>query len=163
MSAVDHPVLPLEAAAEVYAQALLLCKQKNLRMTQLRRRVLHLIIQASKPMSAYALVSLYKESESGAGITATTVYRTLDFLEENGLVHRLATRNAYISCLNPGHSLHGQFWICKRCDAVMEIHAEAITRAISSCADSQQFLVQGQVVEVIGLCQSCRTLENFHV
>lgn len=145
--------------SEVYTQALLLCKEKNLRMTQLRRRILHLIIQSAKPASAYALLSLYKTSEAGTGITATTVYRTLDFLEENGLVHRLATRNAYISCLTPGHSLHGQFWICKRCDSVREMHGEAVTKAIEACADSQQFLAQGQVVEVIGICQSCRTEE----
>lgn len=156
MSAVDHCLLSLDTAAEVYTQALLLCKQKNLRMTQLRRRILSLIIHAMKPITAYALVSLYKESESGTGITATTVYRTLDFLEENGLVHRLASRNAYISCLTPGHSLHGQFWICAHCDLVLEIQSEAITEAIDSCAASQHFLAQGQVVEVIGLCKSCQ-------
>jgi Fur family zinc uptake transcriptional regulator len=157
MSTVDC-LSSAHTAAEVYAQALLLCKQKNLRMTQLRKRILSLIIYALKPMSAYALVSLYKES--GTTITATTVYRTLDFLEENGLVHRLATRNAYISCLMPGHSFHGQFWICQGCDVVLEMHTKEITSAIDTCASSQDFLAKGQVVEVIGLCKICQNYQN---
>jgi Fur family transcriptional regulator, zinc uptake regulator len=154
LSAIDPCSLSANSPTDAYAQTLLLCKQKGLRMTQLRRRILGLIIHALKPMSAYALVSLYKES--GTSITATTVYRTLDFLEENGLIHRLATKNAYVSCITPGHSLNGQFWICQQCHVVLEMHSEAITKTIDACAVSQDFLAQGQVVEVFGLCKACQ-------
>lgn len=135
------------------AQILLLCKQKGLRMTNLRKRVLSLIMQSSKPLSAYALMALYKETEGC--ITATTIYRTLDFLEAYGLIHHLMTKNAYISCITPGHSVYGQFLICQKCQVVVEMHSEKVAKAIETSVKTAQFLPQGQMVEVWGLCEIC--------
>ena len=50
-----------------------------------------------------------------------TVYRALDFLRDNGLVHRIESRNAFVACVNN----HGGddlvvFLICERCGAVGE-------------------------------------------
>jgi Fur family transcriptional regulator, zinc uptake regulator len=139
-------------------QTLTLCKQKGLRMTSLRKRVLGLIMQSTRPLSAYALVALYKETEGS--VTATTIYRTLDFLEEYGLIHRVVTKNAYIRCIMPGHSVYGQFLICQKCHRVLEMHDDAVTKAIDTCTERKHFLSQGQMVEVWGLCQGCEILQS---
>jgi Fur family zinc uptake transcriptional regulator len=136
------------------AIALGLCKERSLRMTRLRRKVLEWILRAQKPLSAYALVALFKEE--GEVVTPTTVYRTLDFLEEYGLIHRLATQNAYVSCVMPGHKTCGQFLICNQCHVVMEMHSQEVANAIKSCALSKDFVEMGQMVEVWGLCHNCQ-------
>lgn len=145
---------------DVIVRALSSCKERGLRMTQLRRKVLEWILRAQKPLSAYALVALFKEE--GVVVTPTTVYRTLDFLEEYGLIHRLATQNAYVSCVMPGHKTCGQFLICNQCHVVTEMHSKAIAQAIKSCTLSQNFVEMGQMVEVWGLCQHCQK-ETLHV
>jgi Fur family zinc uptake transcriptional regulator len=134
-------------------QTLEIAKKKGLRMTPLRKQILNLILQSARPLSAYALVGLYKEK--GSHVTATTIYRTLDFLEAFGFVHRVVTKNSYIGCSTPGHSLGGQFLICQTCQSVAEMHDEDVRRAVNACATGQHFSPSGQIVEVWGLCQAC--------
>ena len=49
-----------------------------------------------KPLGAYDLAELL--GPKGRRLAPITVYRALDFLMEQGLVHRLASQNAYIAC-----------------------------------------------------------------
>ena len=50
-----------------------------------------------------------------------TVYRALEFLRENGLVHRIESRNAFVACVH-NHAAGDLvvFLICERCGAVGE-------------------------------------------
>lgn len=68
-----------------------LCTQKGLRLTALRRRVLELVWQSHKPLGAYDILGVLSEQD-GRRAAPPTVYRALDFLLENGLVHRIAQR-----------------------------------------------------------------------
>jgi Fur family zinc uptake transcriptional regulator len=84
------------------------------------------------------------------------VYRALDFLLENGLVHRIASLNAFVGCSHPTHAHQGQFLICRNCHAAIELEQAAISEAIVSGAQSVGFVVEGQTVEVVGLCAGCQ-------
>ena len=85
-----------------------------------------------------------------------TVYRALDFLLENGLVHRIASLNAFIGCVHPGELHQGQFLICKACHAAIELELPAISQAIVAGAAAVGFAVESQTVEVVGLCAGCQ-------
>lgn len=80
----------------------------------------------------------------------------LDFLQENGLVHRIASLNAFVGCNNPEHSHQGQFLICRTCHTAIELEQPDISRAIVAGANSVGFAVESQTVEVVGLCGTCR-------
>ena len=84
------------------------------------------------------------------------VYRALDFLIENGLVHRLSSRNAFIGCRHPGHNHNGQFLICSRCNVVAEIASDAVSKTVARAAASRGFKPTGEIVEVTGLCPNCQ-------
>jgi Fur family zinc uptake transcriptional regulator len=84
------------------------------------------------------------------------VYRALDFLMENGLIHRIASLNAFIGCVRPEHSHQGQFLICRECRTAIELEQAAISEAIVAGARSVGFQVEQQTVEVVGLCARCR-------
>lgn len=137
----------LDKAAEI-------CLERGLRLTPLRRRVLELVWQAHKPVGAYTVLG--QLSEDGRKAAPPTVYRALDFLLEEGLIHRIASLNAFIGCTSPGHMNFGQFLICSKCAEVIELHDENITNAINQGAADIGFEVQGQVIEIVGLCPRCK-------
>ena len=133
-----------------------ICRAKKTRLTTLRELVLELIWQNHEPLGAYQLMDKLRERYDG-NVAPPTVYRALDFLQENGLVHRLATLNAYIGCSQLHQRDHQpSFFICKECNKAMEVNTPRVTQAIREIASARQFSANtGGAVEVVGLCNSC--------
>lgn len=130
-----------------------LCLRHRKRFTDLRRRVLELVWQQHKPIGAYGLLELLQKDGRAA---PPTVYRALDFLQELGLVHRLASLNAYVGCTVPGEPHDGQFLICESCQSLAEMDVSSITRAIEQSARESGFSPHRHTIEIMGLCPSCR-------
>jgi Fur family zinc uptake transcriptional regulator len=147
----DHSHCVNHALAEAEA----ICARQGLRLTALRKRVLELVWQSHKPLGAYDILAVLSE-EDGRRAAPPTVYRALDFLLENGLVHRISSLNAFVGCSHPEHAHQGQFFICRDCHAAIELENPAISEAISQCAASVGFVVDTQTVEVVGQCSGCR-------
>ena len=147
-----HCIRQALAAAET------VCRQRGLRLTPLRRRVLELVWESHRPIGAYPL--LEKLRETMGRVAPPTVYRALDFLQAQGLVHRLASLNAFIGCVRPGTSHSGQFLICSCCQALAEIDDPQLRGAIAESAEAAGFEVRQPTVEVLGLCPDCRQKEE---
>ncbi len=130
-----------------------LCQRHHKRFTALRRRVLELVWRQHKPIGAYELLELLQEDGRAA---PPTVYRALDFLQQLGLVHRLASLNAYVGCASPGEPHDGQFLICEACQSLAEMEASPITEAINESARKSGFTPRRHTIEIMGLCPSCR-------
>ncbi|MGL9774054.1 MAG: zinc uptake transcriptional repressor Zur [Sodalis sp. (in: enterobacteria)] len=75
------------------SQAEELCEQRNVRLTPQRQEVLRLMSQQNGAISAYDLLDLLRQSEPQA--KPPTVYRALDFLLEQGFVHRVESTNSF--------------------------------------------------------------------
>jgi len=130
------------------------CRDKGLRMTPLRLQVLELVWASHEPVKAYDLLDQLKALNFNSA--PPTVYRALDFLLNAGLVHRIASLNAYIGCNHPQTAHHAQFFICDRCHSVAEMDATDINTALRREAKSCGFHIQSPTVEIHGVCQSCR-------
>jgi Fur family zinc uptake transcriptional regulator len=129
------------------------CALHGAKLTALRRRVLELVWQSGQPVGAYALMdSLRRE---GQAAQPPTVYRALDFLLAQGLVHRLESRNAFVGCNHPGTVHSSQFLICVQCGRSEELEDPAIAATIVAAAQKRGFSVVRQSVEVEGTCSSC--------
>lgn len=130
------------------------CAKRGLRLTPLRRRVLELVWGSHEPIKAYDILeNLRSEYKRPA---PPTVYRALDFLREEGFVHKIESLNAYVGCGEPGHAHSGQFLICGRCCEVAEIDDSEIVGLIAVKARELGFEIAGQTIEVSGLCAACR-------
>lgn len=140
---------------QALAAAETLCARQGLRLTALRRRVLELVWQSHKPLGAYDILAVLSEQD-GRRAAPPTVYRALDFLLEHGLVHRIASLNAFVGCDHPAHAHQGQFFICRQCHAAIELERSAISDSILDSARGLGFRVEGQTVEVVGLCARCQ-------
>ncbi|MGB0723468.1 MAG: Fur family transcriptional regulator, partial [Gammaproteobacteria bacterium] len=134
------------------------CADKGLRLTDTRRRVLELIWGDHKPVGAYAL--LEQLGDDGRKAAPPTVYRALDFLLEHGLIHRVASLNAFIGCAHPGEAHDPQLFICERCGHAAELDDPGISRAIARDAKRMDFAIAHETVEISGLCGTCRRNES---
>lgn len=137
------------------AQAESICQSKGVRFTKLREQVFQLIWQSHKPITAYKLLDLIKDSDFSA--TPPTVYRTLDFLLEQGLIHRINSLNAYVGCCQLGDSHTGTFMICQQCGQAQEVDDRGISEAINGISKNFEFHVKGYATEIYGLCPGCYT------
>ncbi len=123
-------------------------------MTRLREQVLSLIWQSHRPLGAYDILDSL--NADGRKAAPPTVYRTLDFLQRMGLVHRIASLNAFVGCTQPSHHHSGCFLICETCHNVLELPSSSIRNAIEGEARKQGFAPRETVVEVTGLCPACK-------
>lgn len=136
-----------------------ICDENGTRLTELRRRVLELVWTGHKPVTAYELLDLLKQERGSAA--PPTVYRALDFLREQGLIHRIEALNAFIGCLNPEEDHRGGFLICSRCHSVEEIRdSRPLRDAIRNEARERNFKVTASMIEVLGLCAACQMPAN---
>ena len=106
-------------------------------------------------MGAYDLLAKIK-SESDRPAAPPTVYRTLDFLLEKGLIHRLTSINAYIPCCHPREGHQAAFLICTECKNVKEASAQGLLTQLDALSASDQFTAHQSIIEISGICQQCR-------
>jgi len=144
----NHCIEDAIAAAEK------LCATKGLRFTPLRRRVLELVWSSHKPVGAYALLDELRNEELGSA--PPTIYRALDFLIENGLIHRIERMNAFVGCSHPGESHRGFFLICGECGNAEELQSEGVADTITASASRRGFIARDMTLEVTGTCADCR-------
>ena len=129
------------------------CKTRGLRLTPLRAQVLALVAVAGKPVKAYDLLDKMKV-ENGSS-APPTVYRALDFLLEQGFIHRLASINAFVSCHHPQVQHSVPFLICDGCQNSVELEDDGVSHLLEKQANAQGFKTRAQILEVHGLCSDC--------
>jgi len=145
----------LDSAASV-------CQQRGVRLTPLRRQVLELVWHSHRPIGAYAVLDALQtdrresaaDGKAGA-VAPPTVYRALEFLLGQRLIHRIESLNAYIGCVHPGARHAAQFLICNGCGSAAELESRTLLTAIDSAAADAGFAIERVAVEVAGQCPDC--------
>jgi Fur family transcriptional regulator, zinc uptake regulator len=141
--------------AEAIDHAERVCEQRAQKFTPIRRQVLQALLSSHRPLGAYEVIDeLAKSMPRPAPIT---VYRALDFLMGNGLVHRIESRNAYLACAHD-HDAAAMvaFLICDDCGSVGEIPAAPVAQSLNDAARASGFAPKLSVVEIAGICAHCQ-------
>ncbi len=131
-----------------------LCEGRGARLTSQRRQVLEILCASNKPLGAYDILELLKDGVPSA--KPPTVYRALEFLLEQGLVHRIESLNAYVGCVHLDHPHSSQFLICRDCGEVRELESRSVERTLGSAVKECGFKADSRVIEVTGRCLRCR-------
>lgn len=139
---------------EVLARAESICRAHGGRLTPQRRAVLTKLLTATRPLTAYELLDLVRPED--AAITPTSIYRSLDFLVEAGLVHRLDSTRSFVACDHPDHPHAVQFLICRACGTVVEAEDKRIDRAAADLGERHGFTLEHHSLELTGVCGACR-------
>lgn len=130
-----------------------LCAQKGIRFTETRRKVLQLIWESHQAAKAYDLLDRIKSSDQGA--TPMTIYRALQFLQDQGLIHRVETLNAYIGCNCVGRQHEVILLICEACLQISERPEPEIMRRIHENIAKTGFRTKRSTIEIYGTCREC--------
>src|SRR4051812_16908886 len=114
----SHARSPRHDVAAILVRTERLCTERAMPFTPMRRRVLQELASSATPLSAYDLAERVSKTKR---IAPVQIYRALEFLQEAGVVHRLATKSAYVACDHehaPGETI--VFLVCAGCGAVEE-------------------------------------------
>ena len=142
-------------STDAMATAEVLCAERGQRLTPIRRKVLAALLASHKPLGAYEIID--RLAPKGPRAAPITAYRALEFLRENGLVHRIESRNAFIACVhNHAAGELVAFLICERCGAVGEASSAEVTATLTSAARAAGFTPKSPVIEISGVCTHCR-------
>ena len=147
-----------KAFSQVLERAEVLCRERGVRLTEQRKAALKLLCVSEKPLSAYELL------ERMRGVVRNpkppTVYRALNFLLDQGLVHKLESLNAYVGCAHPDHPHASQFLICDDCGEVAEVEDPSVARSLKAAGNVIGFRTRRPVVELLGTCAQCVSEKN---
>jgi Fur family transcriptional regulator, zinc uptake regulator len=142
-------------ASEAIAHAEAICGARRERLTPIRRHVLEALLASHHPLGAYELID--RLAQRGGRPAPITIYRALDFLREQGLVHRIESRNSFIACVhNHDSSDPVVFLICEKCGAVGEAASAAVADTIKSASRAAGFVPRTPVIEISGICAHCK-------
>jgi Fur family transcriptional regulator, zinc uptake regulator len=145
------------------ARANEVCRQRGANLTSLRRQVLGLILDAASPTGAYELLDRLRLTRRNAA--PPTVYRTLDFLIDQALIHKVERLSAFVGCVagctaDPDEEAQThapQFLICRDCGRVVEMRNHDVSAVLAQAAEEAGFTVCAATIEAEGLCSTCRS------
>ncbi len=131
-----------------------LCRRRGTRLTPIRRLVLETLLRRSTSLKAYELLDAIRDAQPGAA--PPTVYRALDFLTEQGLIHRLDAINAWTACSDAGGEPHDLLVVCTRCGAVAELSDPGLSAQLAACVARSGYALAGHETELRALCADCQ-------
>lgn len=130
------------------------------KVTQPRRRVLDLLREAERPLTA-------QEVAERAGTSVASTYRVLALLVQLGAVAEVNDVAAaldeeprgkrYALCSATEHHHH---FICRSCHATFELACEPLERALTELEVATGLAVERHEFTLHGLCASCRSKER---
>ena len=123
------------------------------KLTPVRRSALQILLDSPRALGAYEV--LERLVAAGFANQPPVAYRALEFLEEQGLVHRIRRLNAFTACMHMGHAHAPAFLICRACHAVAEAPAAEVSAALTAAAAGLGFVVERSTIEALGLCPAC--------
>jgi len=129
------------------------CRNNGVRLTPLRRQVLSIILESHIALTAMEIL------EKSGKDHPPTIYRTLDFFIDLGIIHHIKCNNSYIACLHCDYQERPILLICSECKNVKERPIkkadEALSKEVMQWIDDD-FQLTNRVIELVGICRSCR-------
>jgi Fur family zinc uptake transcriptional regulator len=123
------------------------------RLTDLRRSIFEILLTAHKPVKAYDIIECMRDR--GQRLTPASIYRTLEFLLEHGLAHRVNALNAYVPCTGPHEEQALLLFICSECRETTEIDDSVLYDAVRSRLDGMGMSLRDGCIEIQGTCRNC--------
>ena len=149
--------------AQILDHAEASCRTTGARLTDKRKRVLFALLKSQKALSAYDLVD-YLKDEFGESTPPMSVYRILEFLESENLVHKLRLANKYVACshISCDHAHEEpQFLICDQCGSVKEVGIQkSLIDTLRHNVQKVDYVLKSPQLELHCLCKSCAEQEH---
>src|SRR5690606_12671602 len=130
------------------------CRARGSRLTTQRKEVLELLLLRGGSAKAYDLQDDMRARHGR--VAPSTVYRALEFLMAQHLVHRVDALNTFIACNAEHVAHHPLLLVCSNCEVVTELQDDAIYKTVQSTLRQAGAGFVESEIEVKGLCGKCR-------
>ncbi len=128
---------------------------KKMRLTPPREAVVNAIYASHDHFDADQWIDILAGRKGSMLASRSTVYRTLNLLEEAGLIRKVARANdREVYEHDYGYPQHDHL-ICKRCGDMIEFSNEQISDFLETIAAEHGFRMTGHRLEVDGICAKC--------
>lgn len=127
-------------------------RARGFRMTQQRMTILHVLHNSTTHLSPTEVFAAAKKDFPT--LTEPTVYRTLEFLARNGLVHPAYLGNGHLVYEIAHHDHH--HLVCRSCGGELEVPHEALMKLYRELESASGYRLTGSHVTFFGLCPNCQ-------
>lgn len=127
---------------------------RGLRLTRQRRAVLDAIAAAPCSLSPHQVYDAARERCPELGLT--TVYRTLEVLDEIGALRRVHGHD-HCESFVPAGAAHGHTVVCSACGRVTEFTSCDMRDISAAAAQETGYRITDHFLQLTGLCAACRT------
>ncbi len=131
-------------------------KRKNedvkTKLTKNQALVLKVLSNASQPLGAYAILDKLRRHGFKAPLT---VYRALEQLAGQGLVHKIESLNSWTTCCGEHQANPPVFEICNDCGNVTEQFDRELIKNLNSMSQRSGFIPDRSIIEIHGRCDDC--------
>ena len=131
-------------------------KRKNedvkTKLTKNQALVLKVLSNASQPLGAYAILDKLRRHGFKAPLT---VYRALEQLAGQGLIHKIESLNSWTTCCGEHQANPPVFEICNDCGNVTEHFDEELVKNLNTMSARSGFMPDRSVIEIHGQCDDC--------
>jgi Fur family ferric uptake transcriptional regulator len=130
-------------------------REHGYKLTPQRRAVIASICRSHEHLTPAALHARLAADHPGIGLV--TVYRTLEILDELGLIcetHAGGACRSYLVRRDAGR--HHHHLICSSCGRVENFTGCGLDQLQKGLAASTGFTITGHLLEFTGLCRACR-------
>ncbi len=135
------------------------CLQHGGKLTEKRKYVLSILLQADKALSAYEIIETYN-TECNEKMAPMSAYRILEYLERMHLAHKINLANKFVACAHIGHQQNhhaAQFLFCQQCQKVTEMPMSTnVYQELTNEVEQSGFQLCSEQIELTCLCQACR-------
>lgn len=123
-------------------------------LTRNQSLVLGALSEAGTPMSAYDILDRLRDSGLRAPLQ---IYRALEKLVDQGVVHRLESMNAFVACSHAQCHDTGlvAFAICDGCGTVSEFSDAEVSKRLGAWSRRNHFSATKTTIEIRGACSAC--------
>jgi Fur family ferric uptake transcriptional regulator len=129
-------------------------KLSGLRITKCRSAILDVLEQSEQPISAEQIFLELKEKNVTANLS--TVYRTLDVLEEKNLATKLSITGDNRALYEFNRMVHRHYLVCLGCKKIIAINSCPLEDYEKRLAKETDYLISGHRLDIYGYCPECR-------
>ena len=125
------------------------------RVTTQRLAILHVLLDSGAHLLP---TQVYRRARRKArGLSQPTVYRTLEFLAQHGIVQPALNAQKHVVYQISRHGHH--HLLCNACGRNMEVEHELVDEFYRTLETRSGYRLEARHLTLFGLCPACRVLE----
>lgn len=124
------------------------------RITAPRRAIIQVVAESPRALQPNEVYELSRARHAGIGLV--TVYRTLDRLEELGLIQRVHREDG-CHLLMPAANGHEHYLVCTGCGRTILFDGDDLGSLVARVESGTGYRVSDHWLQLFGTCPQCHT------